>query len=116
MKRLLGALVALCILPTTACVPAAIAVGSGISHTADAVTLSGVTALTVAADAYTGVATLTEAAVRHGAFNSTQLQMINTLNDKAIGLINGANSGLSVAERAASLSLIVTQLHSILGK
>jgi hypothetical protein len=91
-------------------------VGSGISASSDKVLLEGTTALTIATDAYTGVATLVTAAVNHGAFTPTQLQMISTLNDQALKLINGADTSLSAAERAASLGLIVTQLHSILGK
>lgn len=82
----------------------------------DKVVFEGTKGLAVAADAYTGVTLLIKAAVTHGAFTDGQLAMIRTLNDQAIKLINGADTSLTVAERAASLGLIVTQLHSILGK
>lgn len=91
-------------------------VGSGISANSDKVLLEGTTALTIATDAYTGVATLVTAAVNHGAFTPDQLRMIATLNDQALKLIKGTDASLTAAQRAASLGLIVTQLHSILGK
>jgi hypothetical protein len=116
MKTLL---IALC-LATTSCtaLTAATTIADGISVHADSVTLSGAKALAIAADAYAGVSSSIAAAVRADTPHLTngQLLMIKTLNDQAIRLIDGADTSLTVAQRAASLSLIVTQLHSILGK
>lgn len=99
-----------------AAAPAVISAVSGISHTTKTVTLDGTIALTIAADAYTGVATLVTAAVNHGAFSSTQLQQIRSLNNQAIVLLSGDSSGLTSAQRASQLYLIVAELHKILGK
>jgi hypothetical protein len=113
MKKLFTAVVAAlslaaCTVPTT--------VGEGVQTTADTVILSSTKALVIATDAYTGVATLVTAAVNHGAFSDDQLRMISTLNNQALALIKGTDTTLTAAQRAASIGLVVTQLHSILGK
>ena len=82
----------------------------------DAVVLDGTKALAVAADAYAGIADSLTIAVKAGQFSTTQLTMIKTLNNTALSLLQGSDKTLTVAQRAAGVMLIVTQLHSILGK
>lgn len=88
--------------------------GSPISATQ--VTLRGSDALSKATDAYAGVSIIAAGVVRQGVLNHNQLLMLRSLNNRALVLINGANTGLSDVERASSLFLIVTQIHSIVGR
>lgn len=103
-----------------ACTPLSVAgaVADGISVHADSVTLEATKALAIAADAYATAANSAAAAVRVDTPHLTddQLRLIQTLNNNAAKLLSGADSTLTVAQRAAGLSLIVTQLHSIIGK
>lgn len=114
MKKLLISLTA-CSLAVSACTTPS-AGTSGVQATADVVVLNGTKALVIATDAYTAAANAAAVAVKAGHLNNDQLRMIDTLNDQALAYINGADTALSVAQRAAGLSLVVTQLHSILGK
>ena len=91
-------------------------VADGIQTSSDTVVLSSTKALVIATDAYTAAALAATTAVKAGHFTDDQLRMIDTLNDRALQLIKGGDTALTVAQRAAGLSLIVTQLHSIIGR
>lgn len=110
MRRLALALAAACSLASCA-VPS----GQPVQTAGTSVIIQGSTALAIAADAYAGVANLLQSAVEEGAFSKDQLRMIDTLNDQALKLLQSSNTGLTAAQRAASLVLIVTQLRSIIG-
>lgn len=120
MRKLLA--IALC-LATPGCaavgaVGAVAEIADGISTHGDTVILSGTKGLAIAADAYATAANLAAAAIRADTphLADDQLRLVRTLNDQAAKLLSGADTSLSLASRAASLSLIVTQLHSIIGK
>jgi hypothetical protein len=83
----------------------------------DKVLVQGANALADAADAYSVVAATATAVIKAGVPKLTddQVRMIRVLNNQAIGYINGADATLSVAERAANLTLVVSQLRSIVG-
>ncbi len=83
---------------------------------ANSVTLTGIDALSKAADAYAGVTLLAEKVVRQDVLNPTQLRMLRVLNNQAIDLLDGADRSLTSAQRAAGVFLIITQMHSILGR
>jgi len=112
MKRLLViasvALLSAC--QTTALTDTAPAIAVG-----ENVLVLGTNALADAADAYTIVANSAAVAIRSGALNNDQLVKVRDLNNRALALLNGANTGLTTAQRAAELTAIVGQLRSIAG-
>ena len=114
MRKLLAGLAALALCGCST-LAAVIPAGETAVATSNTVLVDATKALAVAADAYSAVADSITVHVKAGGFNATQLQMISTLNDRALSLIKGTDTSLTVAQRAASLMTIVTQLHSILG-
>lgn len=115
MKKLLAVLAAVSLTGCTAA-SAIVSAAAPIVASGDTVTLTSTKALAVAADAYAGVANSITVAVNAGHFSNDQLRMIRVLNNQALSLLSGADKTLTAAQRAAGLMLIVTQLHSILGK
>lgn len=112
MKKLL-VLLGAGALALSACTPATTSTGSG-TNTASTVTLAGTKALNVAADAYTGVATLVTAGVENNVFSGEQLFEIQRLNDQALDVLRRGASGLTEAQRAEALLGITAKLRLIL--
>jgi hypothetical protein len=79
------------------------------------VVITAVDSFSRAVDAYAAVARAAELAVRADVLTDDQLRLVRTLNNRAIELIEGGNTGLTIAQRAASLELLTKQLSSILG-
>jgi lipoprotein-anchoring transpeptidase ErfK/SrfK len=79
------------------------------------VVISAVDAFSKAVDGYAAAARAAQIAVTADVLSDDQLRMVRTLNNKALELIEGGNTGLTIAQRAASLELISKQLNSILG-
>lgn len=116
-KLILAVAVAFSLSGCAAVLPAALDTVVSITKPAaavsDKVVLEGTRGLILAHNAYQGAAALTTAAVRTKKFNNAQLDMIANLNDRALALLEGADTTLTVAERAASIMLIANQLNSI---
>lgn len=114
------ALILIAAVSLAACQPALPPVNSTTPAVAigDKVLVQGTNALADAADAYAVVAQAAKVAINTNIPKLTddQVRMIRTLNNQAIGYINNANSGLTIAERAANLTLVVSQLRSIVGR
>jgi predicted small secreted protein len=87
-------------------------IGEGIATHGETVVLSASKTLTISFDAYAAAANAVATRVERGGFNEDQLRLIRTLNEQAVKLISNSVAGLTAAERAASLALIVTQLQS----
>lgn len=92
---------------------AAVSIAKPAATVGDKVVLEGTRGLILANNAYQGATALLIPVVKSKKLSSTQLDMIEKLNDRALALLEGADSTLSVAERAASLMLIANQLNSI---
>lgn len=120
MKKLFLLLIPLS-LATSSCTAlgaagAVLGVGDGISASSDKVVLQGTKALAIAADAYAGAASSAAVVVRGGHLSNAQVTKLRELNDKALKLINQADTGLSYAQRAAQVYSIIGELHSVIGK
>ncbi len=111
-KLLMAAALAL----STACTPLGGVLQPFPASSATHVVLEGTDALSKAADAYAGAALLAEKVVRQDILHPNQLQMLRGLNNRAISLLSGADTTLTAAQRAASVFLIITQMHSIIGR
>lgn len=119
MKRLV-LIAAAFALPLGGCAAIAPAILSGIvsaSNPAEAVgdkvLLEGTRALVLAHNAYQGATAVVTPLVRQDVFNATQLDMIETLSNQAVALLEGADGTLSEAERASGVFTIASQLNSI---
>lgn len=113
MRKLFIAFAALSL---TACnTPLVIGGGDAPVAVGEKVLVPATNAFADAADGYAAVSNTLAAAVRQGAFNQDQLAMIRTLKTHADKLLNNGIVGLTLAERAASLSAAVAQLRSIAG-
>ena len=93
----------------TAAIPVARAAGG-------TVTLEGTRALVIAHNAYQGAAAALVPLVEAGAFDAGQLARIRALSDRAAALLDGADSTLTAAERAARVLTVVDQLNRIAGR
>jgi hypothetical protein len=84
----------------------------------DKVLVQANNALADAADAYAVTAQAAAAVIRTDTphLSDDQVRMIGVLNNQAHSLLTKADQGLTVAERAAGLTLVVTQLRSIIGR
>lgn len=99
-----------------ACQPDQPPVGQLPNPVAETITLEATDALRLATDGYAAAATAASVAVKAGFGNRDQLLMLRTLNNQAYKLLNNADSGLTVAQKAASLALVVKQINSIIGR
>lgn len=99
-----------------ACEPSTVPVESVPTPLVEKVTLEATDALRLATDGYAAAAAAATVAVKAGFGTRDQLLMIRTLNNQAYKLLNTADGSLTVAERAASLALVVKQLNSIIGR
>lgn len=77
----------------------------------DRVILRGTQGLIVANNAYQTAAALSEAYIRSGRSTAAQRTRIAELNDRAIALLEGGATGLSIAQRAAEVLNIVAELN-----
>jgi hypothetical protein len=82
----------------------------------DTVVVSATDGLSYAADAYAAAASVLTVAIKNGALSDEQLRMVRGLNNHALSLLNGADTTLTQAQRAASVLLAVKQMRSILGR
>jgi hypothetical protein len=75
------------------------------------VIMHGTQGLIVANNGYQAAAAIAEAYVRAGHATPAQLARIRMLNDRAIVLLEGGATGLTVAQRAAEVLNIVAELN-----
>jgi len=99
----------------TACQPAIVSDGAAPTAIGENVLIPATNAFADAADGYAAVSNTLAALIRQGVFTQDQLTMIRTLKTHADKLLAGGIVGLTLAERAASLSATVAQLRSIAG-
>jgi hypothetical protein len=113
MKRI--ALFLACVSLSACQTPVVIGGGDAPVAVGEKVLVPATNAFADAADGYAVVSNTLAAAIRQGAFTQDQLAMIRTLKTHADKLLNNGVAGLTLAERAASLSAAVAQLRSIAG-
>lgn len=89
---------------------------SAASPVVDGVVMRGTQGLIVANNAYQSAAAIAEVYVRSGRATPAQLTRIRTLNNRAIVLLEGGATGLNVAQRAAEVLNIVSELNLFGGR
>lgn len=96
--------------------PAANQTAAATTTAGGTVIMRGTQGLIVANNAYQSAAAIAEAYVRAGHATPAQLVRIRALNNRAIALLEGGASGLTVAQRAAEVLNIVAELNLFGGR
>lgn len=124
MRALLCCLAALCL---SAC--ATLGAGGAILDTVTSITsspavkvagdkvqLEGKRGLVLASNAYQGAGALIVPLINADKLSAAQVDRVETLNKAAVRLLSGADTGLSIASRAAGVFSIADELTRIAGR